>query len=198
MKSRNSEKSNWLGAVLLLAFSISSISIVTGCNNNTKAQENEIAFSETYSGSFAPASIVTDSNDDGKPANLGDFEGTSTFGSVIIQSLNEFEATDPNENCPNGQIESKLVRGNFVKRFESGELIFGTWDSGTSCFDPVTNLATTSQIGTFSGGTGQFENASGPIEIDFSSSFLAVPSQDGFGFGGTTGTGQGTIILNGN
>ena len=198
MNHLKSEKSNWLGVILLFLFSISSICIVTGCNNNTKAQETQIAFSETYSGSFAPASIVTDSNGDGKPANLGDFEGTSTFGSVAIESLNEYEAADPNENCPNGQIESTLVRGNFVKRVESGELIFGTWDSGTSCFDPATNVATTSQIGTFSRGTGQFENASGPIEIDFSSSFLAVPSQDGFGFGGTTGTGQGTIILNGN
>jgi hypothetical protein len=198
MKDLKSKESKWLSFILLFVFSISSICIVTGCNNNTKAQENEIAFSETYSGSFAPASIVTDSNSDGKPANLGDFEGTSTFGNVAIESLNEFEAADPNENCPNGQMESTLVRGNFVKRFESGELIFGTWDSGTSCFDPATNVATTSQIGTFSGGTGQFENASGPIEIDFSSSFLAVPSQDWFGFGGTTGTGQGTIILNGN
>jgi len=198
MNHLKSEKLNWLGVILLFLFPICSICIATGCNNNTKAQENEIAFSETYSGSFAPASTVTDSNGDGKPANLGDFEGTSTFGSVAIESLNEFEAADPNENCSNGQMESRLVRGNFVKRFESGELIFGTWDSGTSCFNPANNVATTSQIGTFSGGTGQFENASGPIEIDFSSSFLAVPSQDGFGFGGTTGTGQGTIILNGN
>jgi hypothetical protein len=197
MNHLKSEKSNWLGVILLFLFSISSICIATGCNNDTKAQENEISFSESYSGSFAPASIVTDSNDDGKPANLGDFEGTSTLGNVAIESLNEYEAGESNQNCPNGQIESTLVRGNFVKRFESGELIFGTWDTGTSCFNPATNVANTSQIGTFSGGTGQFENASGPIEIDFSSSFLAVPSQDGFGFGGTTGTGQGSIILNG-
>jgi hypothetical protein len=198
MKTLKLEKSNWRGVILLLVFSISSIYTVTGCDSNTKAQENQIAFTETYSGSFAPASIVTDSNGDGKPANLGQFEGTSTFGSVSIQSLNEFEAADPNQNCPEGQMDSTLVRGNFVKRFESGDLIFGTWESGTSCFDPVTNVATSSQIGTFTGGTGQFENASGPIQIDFSSTFLAVPSQDGFGFGGTSGTGQGTIILNSN
>jgi hypothetical protein len=52
-------------------------------------------------------------------------------------------------------------------------------------------------VGTFSGGTGQFENATGPIQIDYTSTFIATPPVDGFTFGGSSGTGFGTIIFNG-
>jgi hypothetical protein len=124
--------------------------------------------------------------------------GTSTFGSVSIQSINEFEPVLENANCDLSEDEFTLVQGHFVKRFSNGELIFGTWDSGVSCFDPVTNISTTTQEGNFSGGTGQFENATGPIQIDFTSTFLAVPSVDGYNFGGSSGMGFGTIVFNGN
>ncbi len=124
--------------------------------------------------------------------------GTSTFGSVSIQSLNEFEFVLENADCDEGEDEFTLVQGHFVKRFSNGELIFGSWASGVSCFDPDTNIASTTQVGTFSGGTGQFENATGPIQIDYTSTFLAAPSVDGFSFGGSSGTGFGTIMFNGN
>ncbi len=185
-----------LNLLILVSFSIFIIALGSSCDNDSSAQGNDVAFTETYSGSFVTASTLTDSNNDGKPANLGEFEGDSTFGSVVIQSLNEYEAADSNVDCNAGEIEFTLVRGNFVKRFENGELIYGTWDSGTSCFDPSTNNDVTFQIGTFSGGTGQFENATGPIRIDFTATFLVLPSQDGFDFGGASGTGEGTITLN--
>lgn len=194
------ESKRWsLLTVLVFAICVSAIlGLVTSCDNESNAQNSEIEFTETYSGSFETAPAATDSNDDGKPANLGQFLGTSTFGSVSIQSLNEFEAVLENANCNEGEIEFTLVQGHFVKRFSNGELIFGTWASGVSCFDPATNIAMTKmQVGTFSGGTGQFENATGPIQIDYTSTFLAVPSVDGFDFGGSSGTGFGTIMFNG-
>lgn len=183
-------------ALSICAFFI--LGLAVSCDNDSNAQDNETEFTETYSGSFETAPAATDSNGDGKPANLGQFLGTSTFGSVSIQSLNEFEAALDNANCGEGEIEFTLVRGNFVKRFSNGELIFGTWNTGVSCFDPVTNMASTTQVGDFSDGTGQFENATGPIQIDYTSTFLAVPSVDGFDFGGSSGTGFGTIIFNEN
>ncbi len=185
----------------VIAFAVCTTAVLglaTSCDNESNAQNNEIDFTETYSGSFGTAPAATDSNDDGKPANLGQFLGTSTFGSVSIQSLNEFEFVLENADCDEGKDKFTLVQGHFVKRFSNGELIFGTWASGVSCFDPVTNIATTTQVGTFSGGTGQFENATGPIQIDYISTFLAVPSIDGFDFGGSSGTGFGTIVFNGN
>jgi hypothetical protein len=185
--------------VLVFALCTSAIiGLTTSCDNESNAQGSEIEFAETYSGSFETAPAATDTNSDGRPANIGQFMGTSTFGSVSIQSLNEFEIVLETANCDEGEDEFALVQGNFVKRFSNGELIFGTWDSGVSCFDPDTNIAITTQVGTFSGGTGQFENATGPIQIDYTSTFLAVPSIDGFSFGGSSGTGIGTIIFNGN
>ena len=173
------------------------LGLATSCDNDSNAQSNEIEFTETYSGSFETGPDSTDTNQDGRPANLGQFLGTSTFGDVSIQSLNEFEIVLQNVNCDLGEDEFALVQGHFVKRFTNGELIFGTWNTGFSCFDPVTNIATTTQTGVFFGGTGQFLNATGPIQIDYSSTFLATPPVDGFTFGGTSGTGFGTIIFNG-
>jgi len=130
------------------------------------------------------------------PANFGEFTGTSTFGAVTIQSLNEFEPALENADCADGLIEFTLVQGSFVKRFDNGELIFGNWDSGVSCFDPATKTSSTTQNGTFTGGTGQFLNAIGPIQIDYDSNFLADNAEQGFSFGGSDGTGEGTVIFN--
>lgn len=173
------------------------LGLATSCDNDSNAQSNEIGFTESYSGSFQTGPDSTDTNGDGRPANVGNFLGTSTFGSISIQSLNEFELILENTNCGLSEVEFTLVQGHFVKRFSNGELIFGNWSSGFSCFDPETNISTTTQTGVFTGGTGQFENASGPVEINFTSIFLATPAEDGFTFGGTTGTGFGTIIFNG-
>ena len=188
-----------LASALTLALcSVLILGLASSCDEKSNAQDNEIEFTETYSGSFMTAPVVTDTNEDGKPANVGQFMGTSTFGSLSIQSLNEYEPALENSNCDEGEIEFTLVRGNFVKRFSNGELIFGSWVTGVSCFDPITNTAATTQAGSFTGGTGQFVNATGPIQIDFTSTFLAVPSVDGFDFGGSSGTGFGTIIFNEN
>ena len=174
------------------------LSLCVSCDNDSNAQDNEIEFTETYSGSFETAPSATDTNGDGRPANVGQFMGTSTFGSVSIQSLNEFEPVLENAACNLGEDEFSLVQGHFVKRFSNGELIFGSWSSGFSCFDPITNTSTTTQVGMFTGGTGQFENATGSVQIDYGSTFLATPGVDGFTFGGTSGIGFGTIVFNGN
>ena len=187
---------NKLYLLTLIFLSLYVTTLVTSCDNDGNAQESETQFTESYSGSFVSASTVTDTNDDGTPANFGEFSGDSTFGAVTIQSLNEFEAALENANCPAGQIEFTLVQGHFVKRFENGELIFGNWNSGVSCFDTATNTSTTTQNGSFTGGTGQFTNATGPIQIDFNSTFLANNADQGFSFGGSDGTGEGTVTFN--
>lgn len=187
---------NKLYVLTAIFLSFYSITLLTGCDSNSNAQQTETQFTESYSGSFVSASIVTDTNDDGSPANFGEFVGESTFGAVTIQSLNEFEPALDNANCAEGQIEFTLVQGHFVKRFDNGELIFGNWATGFSCFDTATMTSTTTQAGAFAGGTGQFENASGPIQIDYNSTFLADNAVQGFSFGGSDGTGEGTVIFN--
>ncbi len=182
-------------AVALFICASAFLGLTVSCDNDSKAQSSEIEFTEVYSGSFETGPMATDTNGDGRPSNLGQFLGTSTFGSVAIQSLNEFEPVLESTNCDIGEDEFVLVQGHFVKRFSNCELIFGNWNSGFSCFDPLTSISTTTQTGVFTGGTGQFENATGPVQIDFTSTFLATPATDGFTFGGTSGEGFGTIIF---
>ncbi len=172
---------------LFLLVLMSSVS----CDNNSNANEN---FTESFSGSFRSGPMNTDTNDDGSPASVASLSGDSTFGPITIESVNEFMIVDSTGSCPQGQLEFSLVRGNFIKRFaETGELLFGTWQNGTSCFDPVTTESETNQSGVFSGGTGQFENAAGPVEINFTSVDLATNAEEGFRFGGTSGTGMGML-----
>lgn len=198
MNKPKSKRWSFLTVIALTLCASAILGLATSCDNKSNAQNSEIEFAESYAGSFETAPAATDTNGDGRPANIGQFLGTSTFGSVSIQSLNEFEFVLENADCDEGEDEFTLVQGHFVKRFSNGELIFGIWASGVSCFDPDTNIATTIQVGTFSGGTGQFENATGPIQIDYTSTFLALPSIDGFSFGGSSGIGFGTIVFNGN
>jgi len=187
---------NKLYLLTLILFSFYSVLLITGCDNESNAQQTETQFTETYSGSFVSASTVTDTNDDGSPANFGEFVGESTFGAVAIQSLNEFEPAQENANCAAGQIEFTLVQGHFVKRFDNGDLIFGNWTSGVSCFNTDTMTSTTTQNGSFTGGTGQFVNTTGPIQINYNSTFLADNAEQGFSFGGSDGTGEGTVVFN--
>ena len=198
MNYGTSSKSRFVSEYLLIVCAFAILGLGLSCNNDSSAQNNETDFTESYSGSFQSAPASTDTNDDGRPANVGQFQGTSTFGSVSIQSLNEFEAALENAVCSPGEIEFTLVQGNFVKRFADGDLLFGTWESGVSCFDPVTGTSVTTQTGTFSGGTGEFVNAAGPVQIDFTSTFLASSGVDGYNFGGSSGSGFGTVIFNGN
>jgi len=164
---------------------------MAGCNNGSEAQEN---FIETFSGSFHSGPMSTDTNNDGKPATIAELEGDSTFGPVNIQAVNEFMVVEATGMCPPGDVELVLVRGNFIKRFaDTGELLFGTWNSGRICEDPVTKTSESTQTGVFSGGTGQFANATGPIEINFTSTDLVTPVEEGFLFGGSVGTGTVTL-----
>jgi len=178
---------------LLVVFPVLMFLLFTtiSCDKKGNADEN---FSESFSGSFQSGPASTDTNDDGAPASQANLAGDSTFGPVTIQSTNEFMLVAPTGACPQGNLEFTLVRGNFVKRFEeTGELLFGTWFTGTSCFNPATKNSETTQNGEFSGGTGQYTDASGPVEINFSSRDLATTAEDGFRFGATVGTGTGIL-----
>jgi hypothetical protein len=181
------KKSVFLTLPMLMLLLLATIS----CHDDGNADEN---FSESFSGTFNSGPMSTDTNDDGSPASIAELQGDSTFGPINIKSINEFMLIEPTGACPPGDLEFTLVRGNFIKRFaETGELLFGTWNSGTSCFDPVTTNSETTQNGEFSGGTGQFANTTGPIQITFSSTDLATTVEEGFRFGGTAGTGTGIL-----
>ncbi len=117
MKQVQLKKLSVISAATLALCSVLILGLASSCDEKSNTQDNEIEFTETYSGSFETAPAATDSNEDGKPANVGQFMGTSTFGSVSIQSLNEFEVALENSNCDEGGNRIHIGAGTFHQAF---------------------------------------------------------------------------------
>ncbi len=165
----------------------------SGCDNDGNAQPSGTDLALNFSGTFVPAPASTDTDGDGRPATLRTYEGESGFGKTIITILDEFAQPVPPVNCPEGNLEFNLVRGSFVIRVGNGDLLLGELESGISCFDSVARLSEITEEGNFTGGTGQFAGAAGPIEININSIFLNTTAVNGFASGGSTGEAAGTI-----
>lgn len=177
------------GILIIIVFS-------AGCNGNGNAQESETDFSTSFSGSFITQTINTDTDEDGRPATLGTLEGDSSLGKINIQNVIEFALLGESAECP---VEFLLARGNFILRIEgTGDLVFGEWTSGTSCFDPVTGITERTLEGVFTGGTGDYANISGPIQQTANAILLTTTAEQGYAFGGSTGTMSGTIMFGSN
>jgi len=166
---------------------------LSGCDSSGNAQQSDTAFELAFSGSFVPAPASTDTDDDGRPASLRTYEGESDFGDTNITILDEFAQPVPPVNCPADTLEFGLVKGSFVIRVGNGDLLLGVIESGRSCFDPVAGRSEITEEGNFTGGTGQFSVASGPVELKTSSIFLNTTAVNGFASGGSTGDVTGTI-----
>ena len=180
---------------LLLVIVIALVAAQLGCDNNSKAQQVDTPIEFSFSGTFVPAAANTDTNDDGRPATLRTYAGESEFGVTVISILDEFAQPVPPVNCPLDTLEFGLVQGTFVIRVENGDLLLGVIDTGMSCFDPLALRSEIFEEGSFTGGTGQFENASGPVVITTSSLFQNTTAVNGYASGGSTGDVTGTIEL---
>jgi len=176
-----------ISIVLFLALSISA------CDNDSKAQQNDTEFTATFSGSLITASVNTDTNDDGRPASIGTYEGESNFGKITLTIVEEFAQPIPPVNCPEDNLEFGLVSGSFVIRVENGDLLLGVLESGIACFEPLAGFAEIIEEGIFTGGTGEFANVNGTIEIKTNSMFLNTTAVNGFASGGSTGSVAGMI-----
>ena len=179
--------------IIQVLFFVLLIPALSGCDNNGNAQQNATAFDLAFSGSFVPAPASTDTNGDGRPASLRAYGGQSDFGNTVITILDEFAQPVPPVSCPPDTLEFDLVQGSFVIRVGNGDLLLGVIESGKSCFDPVAGRSEISEEGSFTGGTGQFEGAAGPVELKTSSIFLNTTAVNGFASGGSTGEVTGTI-----
>lgn len=174
------------------------VAFAIGCNNNGKAQETRIDFTNNFSGSFFSSSI--DTNEDGETAVILSLKGRlGSLGPVTFQIFNENETFDPaGTPCttPNGLpgVEVNILESDTVFRIDdTGELIFAHTTSGTTCFPltPGDNSFGFIAVEEVIGGTGMFENATGSIDTDGSGASLV-----GLGdFGGITGVQTGEIIL---
>lgn len=184
---------------LLVLFAVMLVlAFATGCNNNGKAQENSIDFTNNFSGSFHDT--IIDTNEDGETGVIVNLQGRlGSLGPVTFQSYFEGDAFDPaGTPCitPNGLpgVLLDLVESDTVFRLDdSGELIFARSISGSACF-PITpgdNSFGFTAVDDVIGGTGMFENATGSIDSDGVGIILIGLGE----FGGITGVQTGEIVI---
>ena len=109
---------------------------------------------------------VIDTNGDGITAGVNTGIANTTLGRCVFQA--ESETLPPlktNVSCPAGTAELPLLQAHSVITLQAtGEHLFLTYASGTACFDPATLTVTYHAQGTFSGGTGRFVHATGPLK----------------------------------
>lgn len=180
--------------IILLVLSI--VVIGSGhlnCDDNGNAQQIDTELEFAFSGTFVPAPPSTDTIDDGRPASLRTYEGVSGFGNTNLTILDEFAQPVPPVDCPLGNLQFEFVKGNFVIRVGNGDLLLGTIESGTSCFDPIELRSEIFEEGIITEGTGQFAGVTGPVEISTSSIFQNTTATDGYASGGSTGEFTGTL-----
>ncbi len=64
MKQRTSKRFALLRVIVFVLCASATLGLATSCDNKSNAQNSEIDFTETYSGSFTTAPAATYSNDD--------------------------------------------------------------------------------------------------------------------------------------
>ena len=184
---------NWLvveGAVLAVGL----VLITAVALGSAEAQP----FRSKDSGSYVSEGTRINTNADGRTADLVLTSGKgSHLGETTTQTVVEWPIVFGPDTCPNGNggFKGSLVSGGFVTRAANGDLLFGTFSSGTNCFDVTTNTASFSLSGVFTGGTGKFAGASYPGgSITVNGTAIPVLSDStGHQFGSVVSRTEGTL-----
>jgi hypothetical protein len=157
-----------------------------------KAEAKKPNFIEDYAGSSVDG--VIDTNGDGRTASVVTAIAKTTLGRVFAQGAVEFlPALATNVSCPTGTVEFPQLQNHAVLTLQAtGEQLFQTYTSGTACLDPTTLTVTYHGQGNFTGGTGRFVHATGPLENTGTQTFLVLDPA-GHSFGASTGTVTGTL-----
>ena len=147
------------------------------------------------SGSYVSEGTQIDTNGDSRRADLVLTSGKgSHLGEITTQAAVEWPKEFDSAVC-NGHsgYKGNLVSGGFVIRTEKGDLLFGTFNSGTNCFDPITNSANISLSGVFTGGTGKFTGVSGGSIAVSSTAIPVIADPLGHQFGSVVSHTQLTL-----
>jgi len=156
------------------------------------AGAEERAFTQKFSGSFLTTQI--DTNGDGVKARFGLAAGKSSdLGTILFQIVTELSPLSSATTCPTGNLESEFVGGHgIIRENKKGSLLFiEAGPGGQYCLDPTTDTFTFSGSGSITGGTGEFEGATGSIEVEGSGTIMVSdPADNEFGsqVGQVTGT----------
>ncbi|WP_374090555.1 hypothetical protein [Methylomicrobium lacus] len=175
--------------------------MMVGMVINADAGENRPGHFETpyngiISGTATSAPIDAVNSGDGVDGVLGTFAiTTQKFGQVTGQALVEdVPAAIPSGTCP-PETDFELALGaiDAAHRFSNGDQLFLKGHTRTACVDLDTGTAVAHESGEFTGGTGQFSEASGIWDItDKINLWTTDPS--GHFFASYTGQLKGTII----
>ena len=153
---------------------------------------DEVPFRVSYTGTLVP--IPVDWNGDGTPATVLDGQSRGSFGASMSHIVSEWAMGTG--TCKNqSHIWFDLVHSAAVVTFSNNDQLFGV-NVGMAwmCMDPATGYFTGEARGTFTGGTGRFEGASGSFVSPFTGHALTLFTM-GYNFGQIEGSIHGSLIL---
>jgi hypothetical protein len=152
---------------MLLQKLVGSLGLVLVMNVNVgRAEEASFRFRDT--GNYIQEETLIDANGDGKTADLALMAGQSEqLGQTTTHSVLEWSSLVTQATCPNGKpgLRENLVGGNALTYLTDGDLLLIRFKQGSRCVDPATHAANVTLTGTIIGGTGQFAEAIGNIEV---------------------------------
>lgn len=149
-------------------------------------QARDVKADASFSGTEHPTMI--DTNGDLTYASAGVFEVQGAHGRAVTHSVTEFTAFLWH-GAPGCDVRATLVTQDFVEILKDGSMIFFSATEGHACVDLSTGKANGAASGIVTGGTGQYEGASGFWEMVFEPHPLAS------GLSAINGSITGTIKL---
>jgi hypothetical protein len=150
------------------------LAVIIFASATTDAKTADESFLSRDSGTYLLGETLIDANHDGKNADLMLIDGSSEqLGKTSTQGVLEWSSNLTEKDCPNGNsgLQGQLVNGNAVIHTTNGDFLLVRFDKGISCTDSTTHTANINLEGKVIGGTGQFADASGALNV----TSIAIP-----------------------
>jgi hypothetical protein len=178
---------------------IALVLLLAGAGNSDEVKTKHVRC--TGSGTFADGvETRIDTNGDDLSAGLSQGLDNCNIGRFFWQEVDEYQAPLPAPvTCPVGTDEFHVQQGHGITTEEkTGDQLFYEYapNTVTLCLYPDLRFSVTFK-GTYTGGTGQFANASGVYEGQATGQYLVFGEKGGVfgGFGQFNGTYSGTLTL---
>lgn len=178
---------------------IALVLLLAGAGNSAEVKTKHVRC--TGSGTFADGvETRIDTNGDDLSAGLSQGLDNCNIGRFFWREVDEYQAPLPTPvTCPVGTDEFPVQQGHGVTTEEkTGDQLFYEYATNSLivCLYPDLTFSVTFK-GTYTGGTGQFANASGSYEGRATGKYLVFGEKGGVfgGFGQFSGTYSGTLTL---
>ena len=173
------------------------VMLALGCLLAGSAYAQERRYRDQIMGTASPSAF--DTNGDGAPAHYVTFSGTSNYGPVHGAFLVEYDflKVAPHADCAAGTVKIPIVVSASTRAMtvqDSQLFLRDESESARFCLNPEKGSFTMSLKGSFAGGTGRFQGATGSYEYRGTGQVL-VMDKAGLPFGGFAVTTEGVIRL---